>query len=229
MQREALFSGFWSSGDFNTQNAYLCGCIKIVAIKRRYTTAGSSSRRSQSRVYYVQSTSGMSVRVCRKAFLHIHDVFGGRVDRALKLSVAANGSPQMDKRGRHEPGNKTPEEDICSVKEHITSFPQYESHYSRNDNPNRKFLSPDLKISKMYSMYKAKCVSDGNKTVSEWIFRKTFNENFNLTFGRYVLLPLFYIFFVHIYSILIPTYYLFFWYMCCVTGLEQTHARCVMR
>ena len=72
-------------------------CIKIVAIKRRYTTAGSSSRRSQSCVYYVQSTSGMSVRVCRKAFLHIHDVSGGRVDCALKLSVAANGSPQMDK------------------------------------------------------------------------------------------------------------------------------------
>ena len=94
----------------------------------------------------------MSVRVCRKAFLHIHAVSGGRIDRALKSFVEAGGSPQMDKRGRHEPGNKTPEETISYVKQHIASFPQYESHYSRTDNPNRKYLSPDLTVSKMHSM-----------------------------------------------------------------------------
>ena len=85
MQREALFTGYWSSHDFNTQNAYLCGCIKVVAIKRRYTTAGTASRRKQSRVYYVQCASGMSVRVCRKAFLRIHAVSRGRVDHAIKF------------------------------------------------------------------------------------------------------------------------------------------------
>ena len=183
-QREALFFGFWSSSDFNTQNAYICGCIKVVAIKRRYTVAGSASRRTQSRVYYVQCASGMSVRVCRKAFLQIHAVSGGRVDRALKSFVAAGGSPQMDKRGQHEPGNKTPEEAISYVDQHIASFPHYDSHYSRTDNPSRKYLSPDLTVSKMYSMYKGKCADDGKEPVSEWLYRKTFNENFNLSFGR---------------------------------------------
>ena len=90
----------------------------------------------------------------------------------------------MDKRGRHEPGNKTPEEAICYVKQHIASFPQYESHYSRTDNPNRKYLSPDLTVSKMYSMYKATCTDDGKEPVSEWVYRQTFNEHFNLCFGR---------------------------------------------
>ena len=161
----------------------------MVAIKRRYTTAGTASRRTQSRVYYVQCGSGMSSRVCRKAFLHIHAVSGGRIDRALKSFVEAGGSPQMDKRGRHEPGNKTPEESISLVKDHICSFPQYESHYSRGDNPNRKYLSPDLTVAKMYSMYKETCSNGGSEPVSEWLYCKTFNENFKLSFGRYAYLP----------------------------------------
>ena len=92
----------------------------------------------------------------------------------------------MDKRGRHEPGNKTPEEAVSLVKDHIGRFPQYESHYSRGDNPHRKYLSPDLPSSKMYSMYK----ETSSEPVSEWIYRKIFTENFNLLFGRYVPLSL---------------------------------------
>ena len=135
-------------------------------------------------MYYVQCSSGMSVRVCRKAFLRIHAVSGGCVDRALKSFVEAGGSPQLDKRGRHEPGSKTPEEAISYVKQHISSFPQYESHYSRTDNPNRKYLSPDLMVAKMYSMYKEKSANDGKEPVSEWLYRRVFSENFNLAFGR---------------------------------------------
>ena len=95
-------------------------------------------------MYYVQCSSGMSTQICRKAFLHIHGVSGGRIDRALKAFIEAGDSPQMDKRGRHEPGNKTPEEAVSLVKDHISCFPQYESHYSRGDNPHRKYLSPHL-------------------------------------------------------------------------------------
>ena len=98
--------------------------------------------------------------------------------------VEAAGSPQMDKWGRHEPGNKTPKETISYVKQHIASFPQYVSHYSRTDNPNRKYLSPDLTVSKMHSMYKEKCANDGKEPVSDWLYRKVFNENFNVVFGR---------------------------------------------
>ena len=155
-QRKKLFEGFWSNANFNTQNAYICGCIKVVEIKRRYTTRGSGCRRSNSRVYYVTSGSGVSVRVCKTAFLRIHDLSAGRVDRALKAFSEAGGSPHMDKRGRHTPGNKTPEDDLHFVKEHIRSFPQYQSHYSRADNPHRQYLSPELTITKMYRLYRQK-------------------------------------------------------------------------
>ena len=183
-QREKLLDGFWASADFNTQNAYIYGCIKVVEIKRRYTAKGTGSRRSNSRVYYVNNGSGISVRVCRKAFLRMHDLSARRVNRALKAHCVARGSPHMDSRGRHEPANKTCEDDISFVKEHISSFPQYQSHYSRSDNPHRAYLSPELTIVKMYSLYKEKCEEEGKEAVSEWVYRKTFNTCFNLTFGR---------------------------------------------
>ena len=181
-QRKKLFSGFWGSANFDVQNSYLCGCVKVIQVKRRYTS-NASSRRSHSRVYYV-SNGSVSVRVCKTAFLRIHAISNWRLDRALRVVMKNGGSPHYDARGHHEPGNKTTEDDLSVVKQHIESFPQYRSHYSRSDNPNRKYLSPMLTISKMYSLYQEDCDQNMRARVSEWIYRKTFNKCFNLSFGR---------------------------------------------
>ena len=156
-QMKNLFEGYWSSCDFNVQSAYLCGCVKTIEVKRRYTQS-ESSRRSHSRVYYV-SKGGISVRVCKKAFLRIHGISNGRLDRTLRAQVKNNGSPHADQRDRHPPANKTSEADVDLIKEHILSFPQYQSHYSRASNPHRRYLSPELTISKMYVLYKEWCVT----------------------------------------------------------------------
>ena len=168
------------------QNAYLCGCVKVQPVARRYSPNGNSSRRRNSRFFYVKK-GGVSVRVCKKAFLNMHSVANGRLDRALKAQVDAGGTLHCDQRGRHEPGNKTRPEVIDDIKAHINSFPKYKSHYSREDNPHREFLSPSLTLQKMYVLYKEKCEGEGNVHVtSDWIYRKVFNEHFNLSFGRYV-------------------------------------------
>ena len=143
-----LFDGFWAASDFNVQNAYMCGCVKVLEAKRRYTSQGSASRRSNTRLYYV-SNGRVSVRVCKVAFLRIHAISNGRLDRALKRQADSGGSPHGDERGRHAPANKTCDADISFVKEHIQSFPKYRSHYSRSDNPNKHYLNPDLTITKM--------------------------------------------------------------------------------
>lgn len=183
-QRKRLFDGYWSSCDFNVQSAYLCGCVKTVEVKRRYTQS-ASSRRSHTRVYYV-SKGGISVRVCKKAFLRIHGISNGRLDRALRAQIQNNGSPHTDQRGRHPPPNKTSEADVDLIKEHILSFPHYRSHYSRANNPHRRYLSPDLTISKMYALYKEWCVQKECTPQSEWMYRQVFNKSFNLSFGRLV-------------------------------------------
>jgi hypothetical protein len=120
--------------------------------------------------------------VCKVAFLRIHGVTNGRLNRALQAS--AEGSPHLDQRGRHTPANKTADDDIAFVKEHIQSFPMYKSHYSRADNPNKYFLSSDLSIAKMFELYGTHCTKEEKHPVSEWVYRKVFNENFNLSFGR---------------------------------------------
>ena len=94
------------------------------------------------------------MRVCKKAFLRIHGISNGRLDRALRAQIKNGGSPHNDQRGRHPPANKTSEADMALIKEHIQSFPQYQSHYSRASNQHRKYLSPQLTISKMYVLYK---------------------------------------------------------------------------
>ena len=71
------------------------------------------------------------------------------------------------------------------VKEHIESFPKYRSHYSRKDNPHRSYLSPTLSTSKMFELYKTKCSEVEMEPVSEWMYRKIFNTEYNLCFGRY--------------------------------------------
>ena len=140
---------------------------------------GANTRRTYSRVFYV-SNGSVSVRVCKTAFLRIHAVSNGRLNRALKAQQDAGGSPHQDQRGRHEPANKTKAEDIAAVSAHIKRFPKYKSHYSRSDSPHKEYLSPDLSIAKMYAIYKEEIEAP----VSEWVYRKVFNENFNLSFGR---------------------------------------------
>ena len=58
------------TSDFNAQNAYLCGCIKVIDPKRRYQTSPNSSRHQYSRVFY-KNRQGVSVRVCKSCF-YVH-------------------------------------------------------------------------------------------------------------------------------------------------------------
>jgi hypothetical protein len=57
-----------------------------------------------------------------------------------------------DKRSKHIPHNKTKDEDLQKVRQHIESFPAVEGHYTRKAS-NRKYLGAELNIPKMYQLY----------------------------------------------------------------------------
>ena len=177
-----IFDGFWKLGDWNSQNSYLCGSIKISKVQRRYKRKDTStpSRRNFSRQFYVNE-DGASVRMCKKAFLAIHGVSNGRLSRALK-SFQAKSSPQTDKRGNHVPKNKTPVDVLRFVRAYIESFPTEKSHYSRNENPDKKYLPPDLSIRKMYELYTEKCIQEWKQQVKENVYRTVFNNEYNFSF-----------------------------------------------
>ena len=74
------------------------------------------------------------------------------------------------------------------IREHIKSFPHRKSHYSQKDNRKRKYLSENLSISRMYGLYLQKYEPQVSETVAkphvkQWLYRKIFNEEFNLSFG----------------------------------------------
>ena len=167
-------------------STYRMPIVKVHSVKKRYTDSPADSRRNYSRVFYVQNGS-VSSKICEQAFLKIHAISNGRLNRALNAVEKSGGSPHQDQRGKHEPVNKTPTDRIGLVKEHITSFPATSSHYSRADNLNWKYLSSQLSLSKMYFLYKEMCSSKSQQPVSEWVYCKIFNGEFNLSFGRYVL------------------------------------------
>ena len=125
------------------------------------------------------------MKVCKAAFWSIFAVSDGRINKALKAQSETSGAPHTDRRGHHEPQNKISDQRKGFVREHIESFPKYRSHYSRKDNPNRSYLSPTLSIAKMFELYRIKCSEAEVEPVSEWVYRRIFNTEYNLCFGRY--------------------------------------------
>jgi hypothetical protein len=116
--------------------------------------------------------------VYKKFFLDTFNVSVGRLDRAFHASVSGT-----DLDGKMTGSSrKTTEEAIIAVKEHIQNFPAFESHYTRSHNPGRKYLSLDLDIRKILKLYDEKCEENKVSRVNEWIYRKNFNEKFNLHF-----------------------------------------------
>jgi len=86
-----------------------------------------------------------------------------------------------DMRGRHEPHNKSPNEQLEAVRAHIKSFPAVDHHYSRA-NTNRKFLGCDLNITKMDELYVEDCKAKGLPCVKVGVCRHMFCSEFNLSF-----------------------------------------------
>ena len=86
-------------------------------------------------------------------------------------------------RGKHRPYNKTTDQAIKNVKQHIESFLVMASHYSRKDLKNI-YLESGLSIAKMYSLYKIQCEEINQNPVSSITYRRTFCKDCNYSFFK---------------------------------------------
>lgn len=115
---------------FDLQSSYIFSLVKVLPKKRSSVpTDGrqTESRRSNTRVYTVPNSDGLSTTVCKEFFKKIFAVSDGRISRVLKTKLSIP-TPPIDKRGKHVPVNKTSAEKLQRVKEFIDRFPKYESH-----------------------------------------------------------------------------------------------------
>ncbi|XP_042907495.1 uncharacterized protein [Parasteatoda tepidariorum] len=179
-QREKCFDKFWKMGDFSKQNAYLSGLVTREAVKQHRPRHNCKNRGPKGVTYQYRINVGrISRQVCKVYFLDTFVVSNGRLARALRKEENER-EPGEDLRGKKTPANKTSEENLNRVKNHINRFPRFDIHY--NENSKGKYLSSDLNVKKMYGMYLQECHFENQPFVKENIYRTVFKEHFNLTF-----------------------------------------------
>jgi len=180
-KRLIIFSAYYSSGDYARQRDFLLHNIQSTA------TSGGQ-RKHQSLQFTLPLDGSRKERVCKKMFLRTLNVTDRLVNYTLQKSTdehlsqhSTAGFSYEDRRGRHKPHNRTPEELLDRVRQHINSFPTMAPHYCRADT-NRRFLGCELNISKMYHLFVEKCKADGEQWVKEGVYRNVFCSEFNLSF-----------------------------------------------
>lgn len=118
-------------------------------------------------------------------FTLVIDISYQWIRTADKKFQAANGTLVVgnDERGKHlNRPFKVPDMLKNTAREHISSFPVIDSHYCR-ENTTKKYLEEGLSLRKMYKMYKDDITQRGeNSFVSEQMYRRIFNSEFNYGF-----------------------------------------------
>lgn len=167
--RKRLFNHYWSIGGFPGRCAYLLRSVSEQLKKRSYSRTHLKNR-LMSRKYTI-----FGIDVCKTALLKTLQIGPGRITAALqKLSSETF----ADGRGKAICGwNKFPSAKREEIKNHISSFPKYVSHYTRNQTKS-KFLHSTLNLAIMYRLYKEKF----KNPVSQSFYKKVFYEDFNLRF-----------------------------------------------
>lgn len=179
-ERKKAFESFWKLKSFTAQNVFLCGLIKQKKPEVKRPRDQSRFGKTVSNKYFIHR-QGETVKVCKKYFLQTFQISDGRMSRAIN-KIKQGEQPGSDNRGHGIPTNKISEERMNCVRKHIENFPSYQSHYTRTKNPNRRYLSSDLNVTLMHSLYSEYCQEQGTVPVSLDIYRRTFNNEYNLHF-----------------------------------------------
>lgn len=146
----------------------------------RVKTKGENSKRTASVTFFL-FINGEKLKVCKIMFLNTLGLEKGVVDIALQKRTLQN-TTTVDRRGKHFK-KVTNQSVIDNIKMHIESFPSVPSHYCRvRSKP--QYLCSSLNVTTMYSLYRKRCEDEGKTMASEAIYRKVFNENYNLGFHR---------------------------------------------
>lgn len=193
-QKTNLLVTFNNIGDKNKQDTYLAGLIRVNPVIRQRKRDGSRSSKTCSVKYEIKI--GLEIiQVCKKAFCSLLGVGKSRVERIIN-NLKNNVPSPVDKRGKHHSRpNKIPDNICFQLDTFISSFPKRQSHYSRSDNNNVRYMSPELSVAKLYRMYLeiyepdvyAFLNSENGEQVKPKLkynyFANYFNRNFNISFG----------------------------------------------
>lgn len=174
-RRQSLFEFFWRL-DKARHHDWLVSMTQKENIKWKRT---DSDKRNFIIKYFINEGEGRRY-VCQQFLAATLNISDKTIYSIVKN--ASWGFAKEDKRGKCEPPNKTKQSTIDSVKRFIKGLPAVPSHYCRQDS-SKVYLSQEFKnVSNLYKLYKKHYVDQGMDVVSERIFRKVFQDNFNIGF-----------------------------------------------
>ena len=113
-------------------------------------TRGATRERACTTAYFVRTSQGVELQVCKKSFCDLH-IIGKRRVEGLSEKIKAGVLIASDGHGRHT--TRPHAVDIAAkerVCEHIASFLQRQSHYSHSSNHKREYLEEGLSIDLLY-------------------------------------------------------------------------------
>nr|CAH7733297.1 unnamed protein product [Callosobruchus chinensis] len=126
--------------------------------------------------------------VCKEALCSLYQFSKKKVEVIQNKLKSGQCAPSPDERGCHSNRpHKLDETVVNCITNHILKFPSEASHYSRNHNPHRKYLSPVLNISIMYKLYLQECDEEDRPKYFKCSYKSynnIFSTKFNLGFGH---------------------------------------------
>lgn len=143
---------FYFTSEKSVQDALILKCCKAKKIKRRRPTKNERYGRDFNIKYHIIRERHEFVPVCQKAFLKILGITKYRVEYVLK-HLFYTGEIAKERRGGNHKINKYKDQKK-SVCEYIKKLKCIESHYCHSATQERKYLSSDLNINKLYYMFK---------------------------------------------------------------------------
>ncbi|KAK7485433.1 hypothetical protein BaRGS_00023381 [Batillaria attramentaria] len=172
-QQQAIFDHFWGLNSYVKRLYYYCQSIKEKPAKTMTHTRECSRE-------YTFLVGSERIRVCKGFYLATLDVS----DKAVRIAMEKRkkGMSLSDKRGNHPPHNKTKPADKDRVRRHIEDF--LLGHIcvkGSTEDTQMNAAGQEVNITRMHQLYVQECKADGKEAVSEDVYRKTFNAEYNLS------------------------------------------------
>ena len=170
--REKIFKEYWATGSYEQQRDFIRQCGSE---KKKGKKHGSKEKASRITRIYSLPIDGQRIEVCQFYFINTLAIS----QKTVRYTLAQKANFAQDKRGHHQPHNKTNEAELDCIRAHIQKFKVVPSHYCRSTT-SRQYLPGNLSVNKMYDMYVKETVNPKSLTTYRYVFNSEFNLGFHV-------------------------------------------------
>ncbi|CAH0717701.1 unnamed protein product, partial [Brenthis ino] len=166
---------FQGRKNFNLSNVTIQQPKRILSVRNRQRP----EKKYTKNCFFTKQSD--KIQVYQKFFCRTLSISPAVITDTIQKRNDLNCFDAKDRRGAHEPVNKTKPDIIQGIRKHIESFPCMAAHYSRKDTQ-RRYLGKNLNIRKMHLLYRDECLKNGSEPASEITYRRIFSKEYNLSF-----------------------------------------------